>query len=113
MKVCCESSHAVGSCVYEIRGICTAQVLAMLGHGNKNLSEAAARILAKAGKAVRAKAAEDLKALESAKGKLLSISQEGTAKAAKAAVRYLHGASAQQYALIGHASSYWNIGQHP
>lgn len=84
----------------------------MLGHGNKNLSEAAARILAKAGKAVRAKAAEDPKALESAKGKLLSISQEGTAKAAKAAVRYVHGASVQQYAVIGHALKYWSIGEH-
>ena len=62
-------------------------MLAMLGDKDKRLSEAAARILAKAGKAVRANVAEDSKALDAAKSKLLDLSKEGSPKAAKAAVR--------------------------
>ncbi|BDA45205.1 Sister chromatid cohesion protein PDS5 homolog A [Coccomyxa sp. Obi] len=65
------------------------QVLAMLEDGNSLLADAAARILAHAGRLMQAKAATDPKAVESAERKLLKLSKKGSPKAAKASVRAL------------------------
>ena len=59
----------------------------MLEDENSLLADAAARILAHAGKLMRAKAASDPKAVESAERKLLKLSKGGSPKAAKASVR--------------------------
>ncbi len=59
----------------------------MLEDANSLLADAAARILAHAGRLMRAKAAADPKSVESAERKLLKLSRHGSPKAAKASVR--------------------------
>lgn len=59
----------------------------MLEDENSLLADAAARILAHAGRLMRAKAAADPKSVESAERKLLKLSKDGSPKAAKASVR--------------------------
>ncbi len=59
----------------------------MLEDGNSLLADAAARILAHAGRLMRVKAAIDRKAMESAERKLFKLSKDGSPKAAKASVR--------------------------